>query len=302
MVALAEAAAERPEPVGLVLGLDPLGDHVEAQRPAEVDDRLAEHVRVADAVAARHERPVDLQLVDLEGVEVAERRVAGPEVVDREAEAERSQLADALDGLEARREQRALGDLERELRRVHAGPLERGDDHRDEARIAELARRQVDVQAEVREIEARLHGADAATALGDDPAPDRQDLAGLLGELEELAGEVQQVALGLPAEERLDADRRAVVEVDDGLEVELELVAALGAAEERGELAAGGSRVEQLLAEGDDLAATRGLGRIHGDVGVPEEVLARRAVDAARARSRCSRSRSARRRRARSAG
>ena len=118
-------------------------------------------------------------------------------------------------------------------------------------------------------------------ALGDDPAPDRKDLAGLLGELEELAGEVEQVALGLPAEERLDPDRRSVVEVDDGLEVELQLVPALGAAEERGELAARGGRVEQLLAEGDHLAATRGLRGIHRDVGVPEQVLARRAVGTA---------------------
>src|SRR6185503_16874283 len=51
--ALAELDAEGPEPVRLIGGLDSLRDHLEPQGAAELDDRLAEHVRIADAVAGR---------------------------------------------------------------------------------------------------------------------------------------------------------------------------------------------------------------------------------------------------------
>src|SRR5689334_20983563 len=96
--ALAKLDAEGAEPVRLIGGLDSLRDHLEPQGTAELDDRLAEHVGIADAVAGRDERAVDLQLVDLEGVQIAQRRVARAEVVDREPQAQRPQLADALDG------------------------------------------------------------------------------------------------------------------------------------------------------------------------------------------------------------
>src|SRR5437773_1770305 len=152
----------------------------QAQRAAQLDDGLAEHVRVADTLTAGDERAVDLELVDLERVQVAERRVAGAEVVDRQPKPERAQLADALDGLEPRRQQRALGDLEGEIRRVHARPGEGRDDHRHEPRITELARRQVDVQAQVGQVETGLPRAPATTAFADHPAPDWQDLPGLL--------------------------------------------------------------------------------------------------------------------------
>src|SRR5688572_9994524 len=148
-------------------------------------------MRVAHALAPGHERSVDLELVDLERVQVAERRVTGAEIVDRQPEAEGPQLADALDRLEALREQRALGDLEGEIPCLHAGPGEGGDDHGHETGVAELPSREVHVQAQVRPVVADLPGADAATALRDDPAADRQDLARLLGKLDELAGKVE---------------------------------------------------------------------------------------------------------------
>src|SRR5206468_7814849 len=97
---------------------------------------------------------------------------------------------------------------------------------------------------------ARLPGADAAATLGDHPPPDRQDLAGLLGELEELRRQVQEVAGWLPADKGLEPDGAAIVEVDDRLVMHLELLAGLGASEQGGELATRRRRREQVPAEG----------------------------------------------------
>ena len=82
-------ARERGE---LLRGLDAFGDDVELERPSHARDRLDEHAGAAVVGAQRlDEAAVDLQRVEREVLEVAERRVAGAEVVDRDVHADRAE-------------------------------------------------------------------------------------------------------------------------------------------------------------------------------------------------------------------
>ena len=87
--ALRLRAAELDEDLGLALGLHALGHHLQAEPAGEADDAGDDRDVVAVGVELGRERAVDLHRVDGEAAQVAERRVAGAEVVDREADAER---------------------------------------------------------------------------------------------------------------------------------------------------------------------------------------------------------------------
>jgi len=84
VVSLRQVAAERPQTVQLLLGLDPLGHDLEpqavGQRDGAGDDR-----RVAVVVSeAGDERAVDLEHVQGKIVQIAERRITGAEIVNRD--------------------------------------------------------------------------------------------------------------------------------------------------------------------------------------------------------------------------
>ena len=80
-VALQFAAGHRPEQSGLGLRLDSLGDDLHPQRPRHHRDG-ADDVDVRRSVRQPgDQRPVDLDLVEREALQIAERAVAGPEIV-----------------------------------------------------------------------------------------------------------------------------------------------------------------------------------------------------------------------------
>src|SRR6185437_14335306 len=70
------------------------------------------------------------------------------------------------------------------------------------------------------------------------PAPDLDDLTGLLGEPDEVGRLEQAARRMLPANECLDANDAPALELDDGLVVEDELVLDAGSAQIRDELEA----------------------------------------------------------------
>ena len=72
------------------------------------------------------ERGRDLEDVDGEALQVAERRVAGAEVVDRQPHAERLELVQLLERCVAALDDHALGDLEDQAHGVEAGVAQRG--------------------------------------------------------------------------------------------------------------------------------------------------------------------------------
>src|SRR5215210_3728370 len=81
-VALPEATSESLEERELVGTLDALRDGVDLQHVAELHDRRRESGVLVGGADPVHERLVDLQDVDREPAEVAERGVPRPEVVD----------------------------------------------------------------------------------------------------------------------------------------------------------------------------------------------------------------------------
>ena len=115
--ALRLVAAEVTEPVERLPVLDAFGDDPETEVAAQLhggpDDR-----EVLDPVEhVRHERAVDLELLDRQPLQVGERGEPGPEVVDRQAHAEPRQAVQ--DGVGSTRvgDEEALGQLEPEERR-----------------------------------------------------------------------------------------------------------------------------------------------------------------------------------------
>src|SRR5439155_5822560 len=167
-----------------------------------------------------------------EAVEVAERRVPGPEVVDREADAAVAESGERVDRRGRVLHENTLGDLERERRRVDPRRGRRREDLREEARMLELARGQVDAHAEARLAEPVLPAPRLAARLVEHPPADRHDEPRVLGERDEVARHEQAPAGRLPAQERLDADDDAAREVDDRLVLEAKLVALDGTLDE----------------------------------------------------------------------
>ena len=137
-----------------------------------------------------------------------ERREAGPEVVERDADAGGAEDPEVLDALLAAVEHDALGDLEVEGVGREAGVAQGTEDVLDEVRVAQLAGRDVHAQPEVRW---PRHSTAAGRRRRDRPcgAPSAEgdDQAAVLGARDE--DERRHVAADgmVPAGERLDARR-----------------------------------------------------------------------------------------------
>ena len=93
--ALREAVVEADEVGGLLRGLDALGDARVAHHRRDRSHALHDRAH-ALLVQPRHEAAVDLHDVHREPLQVRERRVAGPEVVDRDPDAERGDVVDEV--------------------------------------------------------------------------------------------------------------------------------------------------------------------------------------------------------------
>ena len=214
----------------LLAGLDALGDHLEVEALAHVDDGSHDGgiVRIDRDVA--HERLVDLQSADRELLQGGKRRIAGAEIVDRQIEAHRIQLVQQPDGPFRVGHQGRLRHLELEAGRGHVMAAEDVPASGDEARLFQLAQRQIDGDAarlRHRPLPLAIIGADAVHH----PLADVQDEAGFLGQRYELGGRDVAVPRQAPAQQRLGADHAAVAQVHLGLIQNDEFVALQGAAQ-----------------------------------------------------------------------
>src|SRR5262249_22788077 len=98
----------------LLLGFDAFGAGDDPEAVAETEDRANDGSRIAIAFEIADERSIDLDLVEREAAQAAERRISGAEIVHRDAHAQRLQL---LQGGEVRldvAQQQRLGDLDLE--------------------------------------------------------------------------------------------------------------------------------------------------------------------------------------------
>jgi hypothetical protein len=176
------AAPEHPHQVQFVQRLDAFGRRFHAQRFGQADDR-GDDCAVATARLGRaaHERLVDLDLVERGRAQVAERRIARAEIVERQAHTDRFQLLEHLIGALVVVEEHALGDFQLKPPRLHPGVGQGRGHDRGQRRVGELQRRDVDRHAHIlgplREVLA---------GRAQRPLADRGDQAGVLGNRNEL--------------------------------------------------------------------------------------------------------------------
>src|SRR2546422_2473594 len=91
-IALRPVAAVRSQEFELRARLDPFGHNLDIETARHGDDRLRyfDVVRIGREVL--HKASIDLDVADREALQIADRRVARAEVVDRQADAHRSQI------------------------------------------------------------------------------------------------------------------------------------------------------------------------------------------------------------------
>src|SRR5262249_27458757 len=223
-VTLDQIAARGGEERELLGRLDALGDDLEAEVMAERDDRAGDQRALAIDVDLVDERAVDLERVDLEAAEVGERRVAGAEVVDRDAHALGAQRADHRLHLRGVAHQHALGELELEAAPGKAVVAEAVRDAVDQSGPLELARRQVHRDPELRPARGPP-GRQLLARARQHPLADRDDPAVLLEQRDELPRRNDGPARPVPAQQRLVGHHALTIDGELGLEVQPELAA-----------------------------------------------------------------------------
>ena len=92
--------------------LDALGNDRQFQRTPEADDRMHDRSRLRIGLQLHHEGLVDLDLVEREGLQIAEARITRAEIVHGDADAERLDVPQDRDRAGKIVDQHALGDLD----------------------------------------------------------------------------------------------------------------------------------------------------------------------------------------------
>ena len=206
----------------------------------QVDGRADNHLVVAAAEAA-DKRPVDLQLVDGQPPQVAERRVAGPEVVDGEPHAHVVQLGQRFQRTGRIGHDDVFGDFERERRRERT-PRACSFSAIRSGRSGSCRLR----DDTFTEIESGIDGSasgHSSSALSSTSGGQPMDEARLLRQLHEVRGEQPALLRMIPSNQRFDADDEAGPQLQNRLILEKELVMVDRRREVGGERHADGARM-----------------------------------------------------------
>ena len=267
---LHDAAAEAVQDLHLAQVFHAFGDHAQTERAGQGDDgrdhrgALRRHAEVA------HEAAVDLQLADGQGRQIGQRRVAGAEVVDRDLDADLVEPVQRRDHVLQVLHQARLGDLELDRVMRHAVGRDRVVDVLDEVGALEEPARQVDGDR-IGEAEVVLPDASLARRLADRPFRERNDEPGLFGERNEVARRHEH-PVAAPAHQRLGADHARAAHVDLGLIVKHQLVALDRLVQRALELELLAALAGEVGTIERGRVATRRLHRVHGDVGIAQQV------------------------------
>ena len=226
VVSLPVTAPQPAQQGGLLRVLDPLGDDAQAERRREAEDRPHDAQVATLGLKTGHEAAVDLEAVDGERLEMAERGVAGAEIVEADAKSQRGEATQHRRDVLGVAHHQAFSDLKRQAGRLQAGLVHHATYGVEQERVLELARREVDVQRQPFgcRIPALPLPQDPA-GFANDPRAERDDQPGLLEHGHEVRRHDHAASGSLPAGQRLEALDPAIGEPDDRLEVELELTA-----------------------------------------------------------------------------
>jgi len=122
----------------LRLGLDAFRRRRHAERAGDADHRLDDDDVLVTLRQIRHERPVDLDLVERKAAQIAQRGIAGAEIIERDPHAEALDPAQRGKRILGVLHEDAFGDLELEAVRRQTGPGEGLLDHLEQVRRGEL--------------------------------------------------------------------------------------------------------------------------------------------------------------------
>src|SRR2546425_571309 len=202
-IALVFVAAVPAQELELLRRLDTLGEHPQAQRVPERDDRLRDRRAAAAVGRLDHERPVDLQGVDRQPREVAEARVAGAEVVHRDLPPELLELPEDRNRFLAVVDQHSFGKLELQARRADPPLAQRACDQVCKTRAVKLPGRDVHADTWCR-VPAGVPFEKLAAGRNEGPFAKRADQVRLLGDRDELRRRDQTTLWVVPSHERLE--------------------------------------------------------------------------------------------------
>src|SRR5260221_3122435 len=149
MVALKEVDALLLEQRRLLGGLNPLGNGGQAKSAGEAEEMAQDDLIVGSVDEVAHERAVDLDDIEGERLEVAQRSEAGAEIVERDAAAEVAHRLNETRRFVEVAQRRRLRDLDDEPAR-HARPAcEQGDQRSQPRLIGRGQSRYVDAEIDV---------------------------------------------------------------------------------------------------------------------------------------------------------
>ena len=217
-IALTVFALESGEGPDFGFVLDALGDGRHVERLGQPDDALNDTQAGLAAQHRGHETAVDLERVDGEAMEVAEARIAGPEIVDGDAQAEFLEPVENGGGNLRVADQRALGEFDLDVLRTDGAGGQRVAQIGDHAEVGEAQPREID--AEKRSLAGRQALVDLGQGVeggGEQPPVEVGDQAAGFGDRDELARRHQAAVGMLPADQRLVSGDAASLEPDDGL-------------------------------------------------------------------------------------
>ena len=207
-------------------------------------------------------------------MQITERRIAGPEIIDMDMESKTAKPAHGLDRVVDIFHDHAFRYFQRNRIRGDPGLLQDGFQLCCKVRLGELFARYVHAhfQRRVPGVLA-LPGSQLAAGLAEDPVADVVDQTVLLGQGYEF-GRIHHAPPGMfPPDEGFKADQAMVLQLHDRLVMDDEFVVVDRPPEVRLQLQAVQdicvhARVEDLIA-----GASPGLRLIHGDVGVAQDLL-----------------------------
>ena len=210
-----------PAQAGHLLGrLDSLRRRLDPKAGAQPGDGAHDGGGAGAIQQVAHEHAVYLDLVEREAVEVAERAVAGAEVVQRDPHAKDAQLVQHGQGAGAVVQKHRFRDLQFEAGGRQDGSGQRGLQGLDQIRAAELYGGQVDRNAHRGRPGRRILARGAGH-----PRSDGHDQPRLLRQGDEIGRRHQAARRVLPAQQRLERDDLAGPQADEGLVEHPELLA-----------------------------------------------------------------------------
>src|SRR3990167_8237655 len=214
--------------VGLLLdGFHTLGDDLHAQALTQLDNGAHDGRVVLVFQQVLHEAFVDLDLVQRQALQIAQRGVASTEVIDGDQRTGAAQAEQVLGGSVDVFHQAGFGDFQLQATQRQAIDLHQVVDHTWQLGVVQLHGGQVDCHAQLGEA-LIMPFAQLAAGLVENPFANRDDGAVLFCQRDKQIRRYKAVLRMLPTQQRLDTDYAVVAVVDLRLVNQVQLIQCQG--------------------------------------------------------------------------